>query len=227
MKAVVLVSPALAAALALFTGCSGHVPLDPAELDHETGLAEEATGSVESALSFSADLDRALIEGTGCTAATTLVRHEGGRLHVTFTDLGLGLYPGDEARAGRSACVIRIPVTVPPSHYVSEVTQRAHYDVYTTSGGRASLATNSAFAGLPMGATSKHFEGRTDAIATLERTSTLRGGIQCATKATEGMLAINLAVTASRAAEYDTAHAYIDSFTFDTSRDVLLARCTP
>jgi hypothetical protein len=203
-------------ALLSAAGCSGSAPV--AAKDGPTAKADDA-------LSFGVKLGSAIVAGSGCSEASSFITATDGRIDIDFTSLGVQLNPYESRTAGRSTCVIRIPITVPAGYYVSRVVQTLDYGVETTTGGTAAIAANTLLMGASVGGLTQRFPGDTDDYGQLHRSSAYAGSGSCSDAPQQGFLAVNIAMTAQKQDDFDAAIANVYAFSLDANQDIVLSQC--
>ena len=90
--------------------------------------------------------ESAIYAGNGCPQGKThIIVDEMGDLLIQHEELILSLPQGvGSTLAGRKACSIRIPVTLPHGYYVRSIEQQIQYSVQKSAGAEARIATRAA-----------------------------------------------------------------------------------
>ena len=91
----------------------------------------------------------AVYAGSGCPQGMTrLMVDETGDLLIEHEALRLDLQQGvGSALAGRRACAIRVPVTLPQGFYVRSIEQQLHYSAMKSAGAESRISTRAAMSG--------------------------------------------------------------------------------
>ncbi|MFO0679496.1 MAG: DUF4360 domain-containing protein [Polyangiaceae bacterium] len=175
---------------------------------------------------------RATIAGSGCTAGDTRVTANGSALLVEFDALAIELPPGSSPRSERSACSVRVPITIPAGYYVATIDQGLTFDVAKSQGASASLASNTSLFGLstsPVGVqypsgTTVYATGREVGISDSFAVGSPEYASMCGQRSTGGLVAFNVALSGTRSVQ-DDLRIRVARRTFVEGVDFVLAPC--
>lgn len=175
---------------------------------------------------------RAVLAGSGCSDASASIALDAAGFRVTFSEMKIDLR-GGTALSERRACAVRVPIDIPLGYYIARIDQKLDYSIRRSAGAKAALSTNATVFGLPSSPYTINHDGvlaETVAHASVRSPVRFAAGsaeaiAMCsATRATGGMLALNLALTAQRTPTQSVAVA-IDAFEFHEGVDVAIASC--
>lgn len=92
--------------------------------------------------------ESAVYAGSGCPQGKThILVDEVGDLLIEHEELILDLRQGTSVLAGRKACAIRVPVTLPQGFYVRSIQQQIQYSSLKSAGAEAKISTRTALSG--------------------------------------------------------------------------------
>jgi hypothetical protein len=113
-----------------------------------TGVIFASVASTANAGVVTFHPESAIYAGSGCPqGATHILVDEVGDLLIEHEQLVLDLRRGTSVLAGRKACSIRVPVSLPQGFYVKSIQQQIQYSVLKSAGAEAKISTRTALSG--------------------------------------------------------------------------------
>jgi hypothetical protein len=203
---------------------------DAPSSDPDSGSGDDDdAGPPLDTLPITFDLTRAVIAGTGCQPANTRVTPMPGGFTVELDALATDLSSGS-ARADMRSCLLRVPATIPPGHFLAHLRQAIAYRVTTTASDAAAVAGSTTLFQVPIAPKTLAFptgapvdvaDGFWSSVTEFDASSSFYR-IACEAQTTETLLAVNLALSATG----DSARVAIPRFSFVQGIDYALSPCS-
>jgi hypothetical protein len=197
----------------------------------DASVPGDATVAPDSVLTL--DAANLKVLGDGCTGNAT-VSVNGGGVSASFSGLVVDLASGVAQLADRRACSLRIPAHVPRGYYLARLAQSFDYRARKSASGTLSAGTHvSLFSANPPVLTESWADGAVVAMtsATASRSdATARGSSDYAAwcdpqRSEDDVLALDLAVSATKDASSSDAFVAIDATAVRDGVELVFAPC--